>query len=163
MENRETVLLKRLSTLDQETQKEFVPDIRKWNVLGEKGYKIGFISDLWIDVAEMLVRYVEVNTEYNQLILIPIGMIAMNKKEEFVVTVDLRKSDLSKIPTHEGEVLSRDFEAQVRKSYFPNFSISGNESDFYNHNIFDERSLFGRSTREKAKKGYLESMNQDKR
>jgi hypothetical protein len=161
MENQEVIVLKRLSDLDKSTADEFQPDIRNWNVLGQKGFKLGFVSDLWIDVDDFSIRYVEVNTEFNQRILIPIGMIALNTKENFVVAIDIKKDDLPNLPPFESDRITRDFEARVRKSYFPSYSASANQTDFYNHSIFDERSLFGtRSTRKRMKKGYLENMNQ---
>jgi sporulation protein YlmC with PRC-barrel domain len=161
MENQEILILKRLSSLDKSQREEFQPDIRGWNVLGQKGYKLGIVSDLWIDMDEMAIRYTEVDTEFNQRVLIPIGLIALNTKEQFVVAVDLKKDELPNLPPFEGDKVTRDYETKLRTSYLPKGTTSVNAADFYNHSIFDERSLFGvRSTRKKMKTGYIENINQ---
>jgi hypothetical protein len=161
MDNQDIIVLKRLSELEKTSAHEFRPDIRNWNVLGEKSNKLGVISDLWIDVDDFSIRYVEVITEFDQRILIPIGMIALNKKDGFVMAVDIRKDELHKLPVLEGDNITWDFENRVRKSFFPSYSTSVDRTDFYNHSIFDERSLFGtRASRKKMRTGYLESINQ---
>lgn len=163
MEKTDNVVLKRLSSLSSVEISEFEPDIRSWNVLGEKGFRLGFVSDLWIDPDDLGIRYLEVDTEDedHKKILLPVGMIALNKKEKFVVAVDIRKTDLPKIPGFTGDSVSRDYEVNLRKTYLPgNVSSTEWQRDFYNHNHFNEHNLFKeRATRRKKyKRGFFENI-----
>jgi len=157
MENKEISILRRLNALSRDEASVFDPDIRNWTVLGDKGFRLGRVADLWIDERELNIRYLEVDLEDDpgKKILLPVGMIALNRKENFVVAVDVRKSELHMIPAFTGAV-TRDYEVELRKTYLPgNVSVTDWQKDFYNHNHFNEHGLFKerQTLRDKMKNG----------
>lgn len=160
MENKEISVLRRLSSMPDDMADVFDPDIRDWTVLGEKGFRLGRVTDLWVDERDLNIRYLEVDLEDDarKRILLPVGMIALNRKENFVVAVDVRKSELPNIPAFTGDSVSRDYEVELRKTYLPgNVSVNDWQKDFYNHNHFNEHSLFKErlTRRKKMKTGFF--------
>ncbi|MGK7395233.1 MAG: PRC-barrel domain-containing protein [Candidatus Cyclobacteriaceae bacterium M3_2C_046] len=151
----------------EESEKEFYkPDLRGWTVLGAKSHRLGIVDDLIIDQEEMRVRYLDVKLDTNDHthILIPVGLASLNKKEKYIVVIEITKAELSKFPVYKGGPVHREFEVEVRKSYYPRHVTLPEEmqSDFYNHDHFNEHSLFGqRDTRRSRfnKKGDSQTLN----
>ena len=154
--------LQKLSRRPESTH--YQPDIRNWNVLGSKGHKLGVVKDLWVDNQKMKIRYLDILLESDEHFLLPVGLASINRKDKYLIAIDITKADLPKYPVFDGERITRQLEQDYRKSYKPSHVALPEEmeSDFYNHNHFNEHNLFGiRNTRRSRyiKKGNTGSLN----
>ena len=159
----------RLTELKKEDTEDYQPDLRNRPLLGAKGFKVGRITDLLIDKGERKVRYLDVEVENDEKshILIPVGLASIHKEENYVIVQDLTKEMLDKHPAYYGEAVTRDYEKKVRSSFLPNRASYPEEweSDFYNHNHFNEHNLYGiRDTKRSRymRKGDTQKLNWDR-
>lgn len=167
--NRTENNLTRLSNLNQEEADIYRPDIINYPVLGKNSFKIGRVTDLLVDDDEARVRYLDVEIEGDEKnhMLLPVGIVNMEKEQNYVYTDEVTKSQLDKMPRYKGESIDRDYEKQLRSSLSFSRQISPEEmeSDFYNNHHFDEHSLFGiRNSRRSQyiRKGDSEKLNWDR-
>jgi len=161
--------LTRFSQLDKEDADIYKPDLINYAVLGKNSFKIGRVTDLLVDDNEARVRYLDVEIEGDEdnHMLLPVGIVRMEKEQNYIYTDQITKSQLDKMPRYEGQNVDRDYEKQLRSSLSFSKQISPEEmeSDFYNNHHFDEHSLFGiRNSRRSQyiRKGDNEKMNWDR-
>jgi photosynthetic reaction center H subunit len=95
------------------------PDPRGWDVIGADGEKAGTCTDIWVDRAEMLVRYLEMTVdsleEGDAVRLVPINMLVLQRFAGVVDVEALKAADFVKIPAIAGaEQITLNEEDKVR-------------------------------------------------
>ena len=73
------------------------PDLTGWPVVGADGEVAGMISDLWIDKADRLVRYIQLSGE-GGILLAPMMMAKVDKRRRRVVVDALLASQFAGAP-----------------------------------------------------------------
>lgn len=73
------------------------PDPRGMTAIGADGAVAGTISDIWVDRAEHVIRYLEVDTGSNK-VLAPMGMAKVHGKKGQVVIDAINASDFAAAP-----------------------------------------------------------------
>ncbi|MEM9194101.1 MAG: photosynthetic reaction center subunit H [Myxococcota bacterium] len=76
-------------------------DVRGWNLVGADGQVCGKVKDIWVDRAEMIVRYLEVGLGENgdDVRLVPINTVVVRGDKSYVETEALRSTQLALAPT----------------------------------------------------------------
>ena len=96
-----------------------MPDVRGWDVVGADGAVLGRVVDLLVDTAAGRVRYVEVETvqpsDGGRRIHVPVGLARLDESRDAVLVPTVTTAVASSLVTHEGGVLTRDYEMQVRR------------------------------------------------
>lgn len=112
------------------------PDPRGWRVLGADGGVVGKITDLWVDRADLMVRYLEVELGSDAASppaegqagaegesrpnarLIPIAMLSLHDDHRAVRVKALRSEQFALVPTTaERDVITLDEEERVSAFY----------------------------------------------
>lgn len=75
------------------------PDPRKWNVVGADGKVAGKVVDLWVDRADIMVRYLEVELTGGTTRLVPITMLLLQKATKTVEVASIYASQFAEVPT----------------------------------------------------------------
>jgi photosynthetic reaction center H subunit len=75
------------------------PDPRKWNVLGADGKVAGTVKDLWVDRADVMVRYLEVELSAGGTRLLPITMSLLQREARVVEVASIYASQFGEVPT----------------------------------------------------------------
>jgi sporulation protein YlmC with PRC-barrel domain len=127
------------------------PDITDWEIFDASGDYIGDVEDLIFDSESYKVRYIitalsEQNTEVDRLVLLPIGLVTLQEKEEEVILSEAVSANLGFLPTYQQGQITPAHELQIRDVLTGN--IAGNVSgtaydrhpdDFYTHHHFDDK------------------------
>ena len=96
-----------------------MPDVRGWDVVGADGAVLGRVVDLLVDTAAGRVRYVEVETvqpsDGGRRIHVPVGLARLDEARDAVLVPTVTTAVASSLITHEGGVITRDYELQVRR------------------------------------------------
>jgi photosynthetic reaction center H subunit len=92
------------------------PDPRGWTVLGGDNQPAGKVTDVWVDRADVMVRYVEVDLgEGKGARLIPFPMLKLNRDQQVVEVYSIFAKHFANVPTlktadrvtvHEEEIIS---------------------------------------------------------
>lgn len=75
------------------------PDPRGWNVVANDGVIAGTVKDLWVDRADVMVRYLEVELTDATSRLLPITMLRLRKEPRKVEVVAVRAAHFAQVPT----------------------------------------------------------------
>jgi photosynthetic reaction center H subunit len=78
------------------------PDLRGMTIFGVDGVAGGVVSDIWVDRAEFLVRYLEIaptGAVPGHTVLIPMAMCTLNRKARNVSTDSVRGDQIAGAPT----------------------------------------------------------------
>ena len=79
------------------------PDPRGWNVVGADGKVAGVVKDLWVDRADIMVRYVELELQGEgasaERRLLPIAMLLLHREPRQVAVHAVRASQFASVPT----------------------------------------------------------------
>jgi photosynthetic reaction center H subunit len=78
------------------------PDPRGWDVLGTDGASAGTVKDLWVDRADVMVRYLEIelaNAAVGGTRLLPIGMLRLLRDQKQVAVQAVRAEQFALVPT----------------------------------------------------------------
>ena len=77
------------------------PDPRGWNVVATDGEVAGTVKDLWVDRADVMVRYLEVELADGSAStrLLPITMLRLRKDPRKVEVVSVRAAHFAQVPT----------------------------------------------------------------
>lgn len=94
------------------------PDLIGWPVLGADGVVAGTISDLWIDRADRLVRYLHVSLEGGRAVLTPMTMSKVNRGRRQVVCDALCAHQFANAPTVSGDGVITLYEEERIQGYF---------------------------------------------
>jgi len=144
--------LEELSGSDFEMADE-QPDIVGWEVFDAAGDYIGDVDDLIFDRESLKVRYVlvdfeeDLGTEHpkSRHVLLPIGLVTLDEKEEEVILTEAIASDVFFLPTYKKGNISPAQEVQIRnvlthsstdESHVAAYDQQTN--DFYEHPHFDD-------------------------
>ena len=74
-------------------------DPRGMTVLGADRAAAGVVSDVWVDKAEYLIRYLEVELEAGQRVLLPMTMATVDKSKRKVKVDAILASQFAAVPT----------------------------------------------------------------
>ena len=77
------------------------PDPRGWEVVATDGIVVGVVKELWVDRADVLVRYLEValGVEEGATRLLPATMMRLRKERRKVEVASIRSAHFSSVPT----------------------------------------------------------------
>lgn len=77
------------------------PDVRGWDLMGADGEVGGKIKDIWVDRAEMMVRYLEVGLgeSGDEVRLVPMNMVVVRGDRKYVEVEALHSTQLHLAPT----------------------------------------------------------------
>ncbi|MGE5400590.1 MAG: PRC-barrel domain-containing protein [Ignavibacteriales bacterium] len=147
----EKQLLYRLSELDYFEVSDKDPDVRGWDVYGGDGEKFGTVDELIVDPAALKVRYLDVIVNYknggdlnDRHLLIPIGLAAVDAKDDKVIVKTIGMNNIKQYPVYDGGMVTRIFENRIRKIMEPDIIYTSDDTgDFYSHQHFDEDMFYG--------------------
>lgn len=136
------------------------PDITSWTIIDKNATEIGEVNDLIFDKETNKVRYIVAlidlkEEEGTRSVLIPIGIVDLDEKEENVILSKHDAASLVSLPTYKsGTVISPAEELAVRYTFLGkegltnenDDSYQAHPEDFYAHEHFND---------EKFKKGNL--------
>ena len=77
------------------------PDPRGWDVIGTDGATAGTVRDLWVDRADVMVRYLEVelaNAAEGGTRLLPIGVLRLRRDQQQVEVQAVRAEQFAAVP-----------------------------------------------------------------
>ncbi|KAA9331984.1 PRC-barrel domain-containing protein [Adhaeribacter soli] len=134
-------------------------DVRGWEVLGADGRRLGVVDDLIVDEALMKVRYLDVDID-NSLIhnnpdhhlLVPIGSARLQADGDKVYVNHLDQMTLPRYPLYGGGAVAPEYERLLRETMInpdrtpvaAEQSKTPIQSEFYNHEYFDEQKFYNR-------------------
>jgi uncharacterized protein (TIGR02271 family) len=137
MDNRElgnvNADLRRLNELDDFDVAEGYPDIRGWEVKTPTGQKLGKVKDLIVSVAEMRVRYLDVEVAHdmrgpaddtNGHALLPIGTVELDDKNDDVL-MSMAGEDFASYPRYAGGEIPHQYEGSLRDRFSGGASTRG--------------------------------------
>jgi photosynthetic reaction center H subunit len=75
------------------------PDPRGWKVVGTDGKVAGVVKDLWVDRADIMVRYIEVELSGGGRRLLPLTMALVNRDRKQVDVYALRAGQFTSVPS----------------------------------------------------------------
>ncbi len=75
------------------------PDLVGMNVVGGDGRSAGTVSDVWVDRMEVLIRYLEVETDGNRRVLVPMTFCRVKKRRGEVHVNAIMSHHFAAVPT----------------------------------------------------------------
>jgi photosynthetic reaction center H subunit len=75
------------------------PDPRGWSVYGGDDKVAGKVTDIWVDRADVLVRYLEVELTDGGLRLVPMPMLKLRRDSKKVEVFSIFSNHFAKVPT----------------------------------------------------------------
>jgi sporulation protein YlmC with PRC-barrel domain len=149
-ENKDYSRLKELSESNYEIV-DGQPDIQGWDIENSKGVKIGEVDDLLFDPELKKVRYIVLDTENNDLnledghVLIPIGVAELHEEDDTVLIPNVTVEQLTALPIYEkGREITPETEAEIRNVFIKPDTEIVTDSDFYEHEHFNETKFYGK-------------------
>jgi uncharacterized protein (TIGR02271 family) len=141
------------------------PDIRDWDVKDGAGRKIGEVDDLLFDEQSRRVRYLVVDLGDNEFdlddreVLVPIGIAELHDSDDDVILPGVTAEQLRALPEYDEDRFDTAYETNVRNVFAgvggatlatgaAHTSDSGvahgsdYDSDFYNHQHFNDENLY---------------------
>ena len=147
--NEKTSRLQKLKGSDYEIA-DGEPDIRGWDLKDKEGKHLGKVDELIFDVQARKVRYMvvdldkNVSTEKTGDVLVPIGLAELHKTDDDAVLPGVTAEQLISLPRYNGDTIDSNMENKIL-SVFAGVGgaavMAGNDSDFYNHEHFNEDNL----------------------
>jgi uncharacterized protein (TIGR02271 family) len=149
------------------------PDIRGWDVKDAGGQRIGEVDDLIFDTESRKVRYMKIDLEGNVLdletrdVLVPIGLAQLHDDDDDVILNNVTADQLRSLPEYDDDNLEdANFESNIRRVFAGagGAAVTGaaltsgtttdtdrnHDSDFYNHEHFNDQNLYNRRGRQQA-------------
>ncbi|MBL8953849.1 MAG: photosynthetic reaction center subunit H [Myxococcaceae bacterium] len=74
------------------------PDPRGWPVLGADGKSAGTVKDLWVDAADVTVRYLELSLENGSTRLVPVPSLKLQSEQRHVSVDALLSTQFEHVP-----------------------------------------------------------------
>ena len=114
--------LRRLNELDDFDVADGYPDIRGWEVKTPTGQKLGKVKDLIVSVAEMRVRYLDVEVSHsmsgpaddaNGHALLPIDTVELDNRNDDVL-MRMAGDDFASYPRYGGGEITHQYEGSLR-------------------------------------------------
>jgi hypothetical protein len=127
------------------------PNIKGWKVKVADERTIGEVIELLIDTENSQIRYLLLDMEGNELnlearnVLIPIGLVELNKSNEYVFLPNITKAQLEALPVYIYGKLTREKEIiifNILKNVKTQAGIEKESSqrntldDFYDHELY---------------------------
>jgi sporulation protein YlmC with PRC-barrel domain len=85
------------------------PDIRKWNVFGSDGERVGTVHDMMVDPAAMKIRYVDVDLsddlyrlKEDRHVLVPLDEVELRDRGKDVWVRTLSSREIARLPAYTG-------------------------------------------------------------
>jgi sporulation protein YlmC with PRC-barrel domain len=85
------------------------PDVRKWNVFGADGERVGVVSEMLVDPAAMKIRYLDVDLaddlftlKEDRHVLIPMEHAELRERGKDVWVKGLRAREVARLPAYTG-------------------------------------------------------------
>lgn len=78
------------------------PDPRGWDVVATDGESVGYVKDLWVDRADVMVRYLEVELKADLgegTRLLPMTMLRLRDERQIVDVASIRSEHFPSVPT----------------------------------------------------------------
>lgn len=126
------------------------PDVRRWEVVGADGRRIGRVDDLLVDTAAMKVRYLEVGLDRDELdlasersVLLPIGYARLEREARRVRVEELTSAELAALPGFQGGRPTRAYETELRQRFERGHEAGTSDAEFYEHPCYDSSRFFG--------------------
>lgn len=136
--------------------KDGEPDIRGWKVKNDAGQVIGKVDELLFDTQSLRVRYLILDLDGKPLnllsrkVIIPIGLVALDIKEDLVFLPEVTVAHLATLPEYKKGHLTIETERQVRNVFAPSEGVKISDPDyydpkeFYNNRYYDDQRLYER-------------------
>lgn len=132
------------------------PDIRGWDVKNAAGETIGEVDELILDAQARKVRYMVVDLDDDALdleddrkVLIPIGIAQLHEDDDDVLLQNVTAEQLRQLPEYDEDRLDAEVERAIctalgRTATGTAVSSDLHNSDFYEHDHFNDRNLYQR-------------------
>jgi photosynthetic reaction center H subunit len=140
--------LSRLSDLDDYEIASGDPDVRGWKVYSADGKEIGKVHDLLVDKSRMKVRYLDIDVKEDisgvaedHHLLVPIGAARVDEKDDLIRIASIQTETILKSPPYIGSV-SRDYEDELRKTYWPDKDHPEADDRYYEDEEYDEAKFY---------------------
>jgi photosynthetic reaction center H subunit len=129
------------------------PDVRKWDVLGRDGRRLGKVDDLIVDKEAQRVRYLDVDLDHDLLgadrrrhVLLPIGVARLDKERDNVLIDQLDATEATLLPEYRHEAIDREWETELRRRF--DRAYTPTTGDYYSHELYDEDRFYSPRRRE---------------
>lgn len=124
------------------------PDVRKWDVLGRDGRKLGKVHDLIVDKEARRVRYLDVDLDRELLtggdrhrhVLMPVGAARLDRDHDHVLIDQLDATEATLLPEYRHERLDREWETELRRRF--DRSYTPTTGDYYSHDLYNEDRFY---------------------
>jgi sporulation protein YlmC with PRC-barrel domain len=100
------------------------PDVRKWNVFGADGERMGVVSDMLVDPDTMKIRYLDVDVaedlfllKDDRHVLVPLEEVEVKERGKDVWLRSLPARDAARLPAYTGGGVDPAVEDRVRGSF----------------------------------------------
>lgn len=141
--------LSRLSDMNDYEVSDRDPDVRGWKVYSAEGIKFGKVEELIVDPEAMKVRYLDIEVDEGvegvtdeRHLLIPIGVASLDEKEDKVFIRTVQTVSLLKTPPYKGGVVTREYEDEVRQSYFQGKDKSSEDENYYSSEYYNDENFY---------------------
>ena len=136
--------------------KDGEPDIRGWKVKNDKDQSIGKVDELLFDTQSLRVRYLVLDLDGKPLnlvsrkVIIPIGLVALDTKEDLVFLPEVTVAHLATLPEYKKGKVTIETEREIRKVFEPAEGLRISDPDyydpqeFYNNRYFDDQKMYER-------------------
>ncbi len=102
------------------------PDPRGWDVVGADGELAGTVKDIWVDRAEMIVRYLEVTLPVDgeggegagETRLLPINVSVVRRSTETVEVSAIKAAQFTNVPALKSDEQVTEYEEERVMAYF---------------------------------------------
>lgn len=100
------------------------PDIRKWNVFGSDGERLGVVNDMLVDPAGMRIRYIDVDLHDDLFaladdrhILVPLEHVDLKERGNDVWVRGLTAKEVAAFPAYPGGVVRPAMERALERAF----------------------------------------------
>lgn len=93
-------------------------DPRGYTVVGCDGRKAGTVSDLWVDKADRLIRYLQVETTGGRQVLMPMFVSSVSRGRQSVTTTAITAAQFADAPGIDGPDVITMYEEERVQAYF---------------------------------------------
>lgn len=93
-------------------------DPRGYTVVGCDGRKAGTVSDIWVDKADRLIRYLQVDTTGGRQVLLPMFMSSISRARQSVTTTAITAAQFADAPGIESPNVITMYEEERVQAYF---------------------------------------------
>ncbi|MBX9796832.1 photosynthetic reaction center subunit H [Sphingomonas sp.] len=107
-----------ISTAGDFTVERRDADPRGYAVVAADGRKAGVVTDLWIDKADRLIRYLEVEIDGGRRVLTPMFMASISRSRSQVTVTAVTAAQFANVPAIEGSGVITLYEEERVQAYY---------------------------------------------